>query len=365
MLKEYSATIRYALVIIDALLILPAFYVAYYLRTGPLSELRWFTKELSPVGDYLWLTFYLIVFTPIALYLVGAYQPFRREILFKAIGKIFFGIIMVIIFGGAMVFLRQEWVYSRSLLIIWGFLYCFFLFAQRILIISFLRSIRRRGFNYRQIGIVGTGQAALEVISAIQSHSFWGIKIEGLITEKGESRNNTFGLQRLGSLKNIDSILRRHALDDLYFTLGPTHESLEKIATACTLVGCSLYVVPWRGNSDHFRISAEQLGSIPLISYRNTPKAHLQRFIKRALDLLIASLAMIIFPVIYVIAGVLIKLDSPGPVLYSSVRLAHNRRRFQCYKFRTMVNDADKLIYLLKEVNDLIEKHDRVMIKLR
>ena len=353
MLKEYSATLRYALAIIDAFLILPAFYLSYYLRTGPLSELRWFPQELGPMGDYVWLIFYLIFFSPIALYLVGAYQPFRREIPFKAIGKLFFGIIMVIIFGGAIVFLRHEWIFSRSLLFLWGFLYFLLIFSQRLCIIFFLRNIRRKGFNYRQIGIVGTGKEALELISEIQSHSFWGIKIEGVITEKGESRHNKFGLQRLGSLKNIDSILRRHALDDLYFTLGPTHESLEKIATACTSVGCSLYVVPWQGNGDHFRISAEQLGSIPLISYRNVPKAHLQRFIKRAIDLLVASLVMILFPFIYVIAGVLIKLDSTGPVLYASVRVAHNRRRFRCYKFRTMVNDAEKLIHLLKKVNDL------------
>jgi exopolysaccharide biosynthesis polyprenyl glycosylphosphotransferase len=352
MLKEYSATIRYFLAIIDTLLIPPVFYIAYYLRTGPLSELRWFPKVLSTFGDYGWLIFYLIIFTPIALYLVGAYQPFRREIIFKAIGKLSFGIIMVMIFGGAIVFLRQEWVYSRSLLIIWGLLYCLVLFAQRLVIISFLRSIRRRGFNYRQIGIVGTGHTALELISEIQSHSFWGIKIEGVITEKEESHNNTLGLQWLGSLKNIDFILQRHALDDLYFTLGPTHKSLEKLAMTCTLVGCSLYVVPWRGKSDHFRISTEQLGSMPLISYRTVPKARLQLFIKRVMDLLLASLVMIMLPFIYVIAGVLIKLDSPGPVLYTSVRVAHNRRRFRCYKFRTMVNDAERLIHLLDKVDE-------------
>lgn len=353
MLKEYSATIRYALAIIDALLILPAFYMAYYLRNGPLSELQWFAKELNPLGNYVWLSFYLIIFTPIALYLAGAYQPFRREILLKAIGKLFFGIIMVIIFGGAIVFLKQEWIYSRSLLILWGFFYCLLLVTLRLFIISFLRNIRRKGFNYRQIGIVGTGKEALELISEIQSHSFWGIKIEGVITDKEESSNNTFGLQWLGSLKNIDSILQSHALDDLYFTLGPTHESLEKVAATCTLVGCSLYVVPWRGNDDHFRISAEQLGSIPLISYRTVPQASLQLFIKRILDLFIASLVMIMFPFTYVMVGVLIKLDSEGPILYSSARVAHNRRRFRCYKFRTMIQDAEKRLHLLEKINDL------------
>lgn len=353
MLKEYSATLRYLLALIDVFLILPAFYMAYYVRSGPLSELRWFAKELDPLGNYLWLSFYLIIFTPITLYLVGAYQPFRRETLFKETRKLFFAIIMVIIFGGAIVFLRQEWLYSRALLLGWALIYFVIITSQRVVLISSLRRIRKSGFNYRQIGIVGAGQEALEVISEIESHSFWGMKIEGVITEKEGSRHDRGGLKTLGSLKNLDSILRRHALDDLFFALGPTHKSLEKVATACALVGCSLYVVPERRDGFPLQISVEKLGSIPLISYRNATKAHRQFFIKRALDFLIASLVMVMFPVIYVIVGAMIKLDSPGTVLYPSGRVAHNRRRFRCYKFRTMVNDAEKLVHLLEEVNDL------------
>jgi exopolysaccharide biosynthesis polyprenyl glycosylphosphotransferase len=352
MLREYSATFRYLLVLVDGILILPAFFLGYYLRSGPLADLRWFTRTLGPLHDYTWLACYLIIFTPIILYLMGVYQPFRRETLLRVVVKLFFSVALVVLFSGAVVFFRQEWVYSRALLLNWAFIYFVIIASKRILLISFLRGIRRSGFNFRRIGIVGTGAEALDVISEIQANRFWGLKIEGVITEEDESSKDIFGLKLLGSLRDIVHILRGHEIDDLYFTLGHNHGSLEAIVTVCAQIGCSLYVVPWRKDDYNFQISTEQLGSVSLISYSNVPKARRQLFIKRSVDFLIASLVMLAFPLIYVIVGVAMKLDSPGPVLYSSIRVGHNRRRFRCYKFRTMVTDAEKLIHLLKSVNE-------------
>jgi exopolysaccharide biosynthesis polyprenyl glycosylphosphotransferase len=200
---------------------------------------------------------------------------------------------------------------------------------------------------------VGKNDLAREVIAEIEAHSFWGIQIEGIISTDKVTPEEIFGLKVLGKFSDIEPILREHAIDDVYYTHIPSHKSLEQLQKACIMVGCTLYVVPRRKEGIHCKVTVEHLGSIPLISYRNVPKASLQRFIKRVNDLLITSLIMIIFPFIYMIVGVMIKLDSPGPVLYSSVRVAHNRRRFRCYKFRTMVNDAEKHTHLLEKINEL------------
>jgi len=314
----------------------------------------WFAKRIGPLSEYSWLICYLIIITPIVLYLMGAYQPFRRETFPKVVNKLFFSIIIVIIFSGAIIFFREEWVYSRSLLFGWGFIYLIFVLFQRLLVISFLRSIRRSGFNFRRIVIVGAGRSALEVIAEIQAHSFWGMRIVGMITT-GDiiTHKEIFGLKVLGSLSDINKILREHAIDEVYCTHVPSRKSLEKLKIACIMVGCSVYVVAERKKGFTCKISAEELGSIPLISYRSVPEAHCQIFIKKTIDLFIAGLVMLVFPLIYVIVGVVIKLDSPGPVLYSSIRVAHNRRRFRCYKFRTMEKGAEKLAHLLDEVNEL------------
>ncbi|MBW2040283.1 MAG: sugar transferase, partial [Deltaproteobacteria bacterium] len=351
MLKEYSATFRYLLVIIDIVIILPAFWLGYYLRTGPLSE--WFEKGLGPLQDYAWLVCYLIIFTPLALYLLGAYRPFRTENLLRIIARLFISVILIIGSEAVILFFKQEWMYSRSLLLGWGLIYFALIASERVLLVSFLRSVRRGGFNFRRVAIAGTGKEAQEVVEEINANRFWGLRIEGIITEGEKTEGEIFGLKILGSLREIESIIKKHVIDDLYFTLGTFHDSLLMVTETCALVGCSLYIVPPIRDGYFTKIRTNNLGSIPLLSCRNGPIAPLQLFVKREVDLLISGMVMLIFPLIFLIIGVMIRLDSKGPILYASTRVAHNRRKFKCYKFRTMVKDADKLVHLLKEVDEI------------
>lgn len=353
MLKEYSAAGRYIMAIVDVLSILVAFYLSYYLRVGPLSNMPWFTAKLSPLQDYLWLIAFLITCTPLLLYLGGAYRPFRRASLLRILINLALSVILTLFFSGAVLFFSRSWAYSRGLLILWALIYFLIIASGRIVFISLLRGIRRKGFNFRRIAIVGENGAARAVIAEIQAHSFWGMLIEGIITTKNVTRKEIFGLKVLGTLNDIDIILREHAIDDVYCTHVPSRKSLEQLKRAC-IVGCALYIVPERKREySNSKVLVEQLGSIPLLTYRAVSNAYLQRFIKRALDLLFAGIVMLFFPLIYLVVGTAIKLDSPGPVFYFSTRVAHNRRRFRCYKFRTMVKNAEKSIHLLDEVNEL------------
>jgi len=353
MLKEYSAAGRYMMAMVDALCILLAFFLSYYLRVGPLSNMPWFTERLSPLQHYLWLVGFLIVCTPLLLYWGGAYRPFRRENLLRILINLAFSVILTLFFSGAVLFFSRSWAYSRSLLILWASIYFLIIASGRILYISLLRVIRSKGFNFRRIAIMGENDVAREVIAEIQAHSFWGMQIEGIITTRDVDRKEIFGLKVLGTLSDIESILRDYAIDEIYCTHVSSRKSLENLRRACIITGSSLYIVPEQKEGLSCKISTEHLGSIPLIAYRTVSKAYLQRFIKRAIDFLISGIVMLVFPLIYVVVGAAIKLDSPGPVVYSSIRVAHNRRRFRCYKFRTMLNDAEKCIHFLDEVNEL------------
>jgi len=352
MLKEYSSAGRYMMAMVDTLCILLAFFLSYYLRVGPLSNMQWFAEKLSPLRDYIWLVAFLIICTPLILYWGGAYRPFRRASLLSVLINLAFSVILTLFFSGAVLFFSQSWAYSRSLLIVWALVYFLIIASGRILYISLLRGIRRKGFNFRRIAIVGENDAAREVIAEIQAHSFWGLRIEGIIRTKDITHEEISGLKVLGGLGNVAQVLRGYTIDEVYCTHVPSRKSLEQLKRACIMVGCALYVVPERREEYNCKVLTAQLGSIPLLAYRTVPKACLQRFIKRAIDSVIAGIVMLVFPLIYVAVGVAEKLDSPGPVLYSSIRVAHNRRRFRCYKFRTMVQDAENLIHLLDEVDE-------------
>ncbi|RLG68204.1 MAG: hypothetical protein DRO11_09325, partial [Methanobacteriota archaeon] len=209
MLRELTYVFRLLLGIADALIVVPAFWLAHYLRTRLLATLPLFQKRLGPFQDYAWLAFYLMVVTPLILQFLGAYQPFRKERLPKIMGRLLLGVAISMALGATFVFFKQEWFYSRSLLLLWGAIYFCTIAMERIALVMFLRHIRRRGFNLHNIAIVGTGELAGKVISEIEAHRFWGMRIVGIIEEKSQERmERQKGIEVLGRVDEIEDILR-------------------------------------------------------------------------------------------------------------------------------------------------------------
>ena len=92
----------------------------------------------------------------------------------------------------------------------------------------------------------------------------------------------------------------------------------------------------------------EGIGTIPLISLHQERQPVAELLLKRALDLIGAAVALVLLAPVMLLIALLIKLDSPGPVLYSAARAGRKGRPFRCFKFRTMVMDADNLKHALR-----------------
>jgi exopolysaccharide biosynthesis polyprenyl glycosylphosphotransferase len=95
----------------------------------------------------------------------------------------------------------------------------------------------------------------------------------------------------------------------------------------------------------------ERIGTIPLISLHRERLPVMELLLKRALDVLGAAMALVLLAPVMVLVALLIKLDSPGPVLYSAARAGRKGRPFRCYKFRTMVTGADNMKHGLRARN--------------
>jgi len=349
-LKDYSAHLRYSLFLVDFALLPLTFLLAYWLRADLLAS--FFDKPMEPLRAYSWLIPYMAVFSPVVLYLMHNYKPFRREEIWKVVARGLVATLLLTLLGGSLIFLAQHWLYSRALFSFWMGLYGACIVGSRLFIMTVLRRIRSRGYNFRTIVLVGWGEAAKEIASEIEAHSFWGLRIEGVILGGQERIDGDLPFPVLGRVDDFEEIVKERAIDEVFFTLEDDRRQLERVAKVCAMLGCSLHVIP-RKVDDSYRISAERLGSIPLLAYKRVPEARGQLFLKRLIDLMVSAVIMAVFPLIYAVVGLAIKMDSEGPVLYRGLRVGHNRRRFYCYKFRTMVKDADKMISLLEEVNEL------------
>jgi exopolysaccharide biosynthesis polyprenyl glycosylphosphotransferase len=85
----------------------------------------------------------------------------------------------------------------------------------------------------------------------------------------------------------------------------------------------------------------ERIGDMPLISLHEERLPVVELFLKRALDVAVAGVALVLLAPALAVIAILVRLDSPGPVLYAALRAGRKGRPFRCYKFRTMVSDAE------------------------
>ena len=354
MLKGKDYSLRYGLRIFDVLLAVPSFYAAYYLHIEIITPLFSFLfTGLYPIEIYTWILHYTIPLCLIIFHLSGLYKPFQVEPLKKIPLRIFgsIGILTLVEYTAIYVLLKRFYV-SRFFIFLFMGVYLTLLIIMRLLLFILLYRMRGRGFNDHQILVVGTGKTARDVYEEIEAHQFWGIKLLGFIA--GAKHTLNVPEQKvIGELQDLEPILKKEVVDEVFVAFDEKEVvDREEVFRTCERVGVNTYLVPAYYEWQLARSSTTNLGKLNLIRFFTVPINPYLLAIKRGIDILVASFALAFFPFLYLIVGLLIKWDSPGPVFYRQTRVAHNKRQFYCYKFRTMLKNADAQIELLEAIDE-------------
>lgn len=208
-----------------------------------------------------------------------------------------------------------------------------------------LKLYRRKGYNFRQVIIVGGGVNGLKIYESLIC-SDYGYKVLGYfdddLAKKGVMPNY------LGTLEDIIPFTEKEKVDEMYCTLPSSAEGkISKLIQFTEKNLIRFLYIPGFHKYIRRRFSLFFLESTPVLSLRNEPLQHFSnRFAKRSFDLVLSTLALItVFPIIYIIFGIIIKLSSPGPIFFVQKRTGLNGNGFDCYKFRSMRpnKEADKL----------------------
>jgi exopolysaccharide biosynthesis polyprenyl glycosylphosphotransferase len=354
MLKEKDRLLRNGLRLFDLILSVPAFYIAYHVHITLIApRFPSLFTGLFPVAYYTWILALAIPLGLILFHLGGLYDRLRLE----SKGRTFWKILRVMALFIAALYLGVHVVvkatyFSRFFIFLYGLFYTALLLGFRFLILSFLERIRERGFNVHQTLIIGTGEGAREVYERIEAYRFWGLHLLGFIA----CSPRVLHIPRekiIGTLEDLETILRGRVIDEVFVTLSEEEmPNREDILRACESVGVPVYLVPVRYEWQLSRSTTTSLGDIHLIRFSPVPDRPFPLGVKRGIDLAVSSLVLLVFPLLCLVVGLLIKLDSPGPVLYRQIRVSHNKRKFNCYKFRTMILEADRHIHLLEGLDE-------------
>jgi exopolysaccharide biosynthesis polyprenyl glycosylphosphotransferase len=204
-----------------------------------------------------------------------------------------------------------------------------------------------RGIGVTRILIVGSGRIGKALARWFQENRHLGYLVCGFL----DSEPSTDPLV-LGTVNDLQKFALTHFVDELFITLPAERELVKKTVVEARELGLGLKLVPDLYDGFGWKVPLHMIGGFPVMDLLWQPIPAVGLMTKRFLDVVVATVAMVITAPLFAVIAVLIKLDSPGPVFYDSDRVGRKGRRFKCHKFRTMVVDADMQKEKLRSANE-------------
>lgn len=223
-------------------------------------------------------------------------------------------------------------------------LFFFCLAAYRLTFRYMLKKYRKSGGNSRTVILVGVNMT--ELYKEMTGDPTTGFRIIGYFNDQ-PSTNYPHSIPYLGTPREVVTYLQSNPVEQIYCCLPSIHsKDILPIINYCENHLIRFYSIPDVRNYLHHRVHFEMFGNVPIFTIREEPLTQVEnRMFKRVFDILFSGLFLItLFPIVYLIIGIAIKVSSPGPILFRQKRSGENGNEFWCYKFRSMrVNkDSDK-----------------------
>lgn len=256
-------------------------------------------------------------------------------------------------------YLTRGYAISRIVVVVTVFLTMFMLMARRAL----WRKLRERryltGLEVRNVLIVGDGRVGHALRNHLEALPHMGFRFKGFISLQ-EIREREVNPHTVGDLRNCVAVARSLFVDEIYFSTPAEKHTVISIVEEARALGIDVRVVPDLYDGLAWNARVEYVGQFPTIPLHRREFARGAFVLKRALDILLASAALLVAsPFMFAIA-ILVRLDSSGPIFYRAERIGRKGRVFQCFKFRTMVPNADRLRTQLAHMNE----RDSVLFKI-
>ena len=212
--------------------------------------------------------------------------------------------------------------------------------SYRLAFRYFLDLHRNQGGNVRKVILIGSHENMQELYHAMTDDPTSGYRVLGYFEDFPSDRYPS-DVSYLGHPQEVNNFLKQNVgrVDQLYCSL-PSARSAEivPIINYCENHLVRFFSVPNVRNYLKRRMHFEMLGNVPVLSIRREPLELLEnRIVKRTFDIVCSTLFLCtIFPFIYIIVGVAIKMSSPGPIFFKQKRSGEDGKEFWCYKFRSM-----------------------------
>jgi len=209
----------------------------------------------------------------------------------------------------------------------------------------------REGLETRNVLIVGAGRVAHALRNHLESLRHLGFRFKGFValTEREAESGDA---DVIGDVRNTLQLARSLFVDEIFFSVPAEKKLVIALVEEARALGIDVRVVPDLYDGLAWNAPVEYIGQFPTIPLHRRDFPMGSFLMKRLLDIVLSSLAIFVSAPFILLIAVAVRLGSPGPIFYKAARIGRKGRTFSCYKFRTMVVDAEKLKADLEHMNE-------------
>jgi len=338
----------------DALLIVLAFATAYYVRYK--LQLGRLVDPANHVGILTYAPFAaLLVIASLLSYRFSGIYPYKpgRSLVEETYTIGTATTLAVVILSGINL-IYEPLSYSRLLFLYTAIFVTFFLGTSRLFIVQMRSHLRRYGIGVRRVLLVGAGDVGRMVMRTMVARPELGYQVAGFLDDNPVRGQTNIGPYRaLGPIINFHQVISQEIVDNVIICLPwQSHELIQQLLHTCEQNQIRAQLVPDYFHFTKNQVRVEDLNGIPLLGTRDLSIQGWNYIVKRTADIVLCVGALLLgWPLILGIV-LAIYVDSQGPIIYKQQRIGKNGKPFACYKFRSMVADADARRHEIAMLNE-------------
>lgn len=334
-----------SLVLLDALMVVLAFVLAYELRV----RVPW----PEPLANVYPLTGYFGFLVLLVGAVIATLFFFRQYYIPRALSRVdqVYYVTAAVSIGtlialalSTLIFKDNDAIihYPRAMIVYAWLLTILLILLARMLHQTVRLRLRDRGLGRDRLLIVGTGETARIILQRISWNQQLGYELIGIVNGAYGERE-ILGVPVLGTPEELPQLIEAHAIDEVIIAMPEAgHRETVRVISYCERDRVTIKVFPDIFQFVTSQATIDDLGGLPLLSVRDYALRGYMLIFKRAIDLIGAIVGLVVLSPLLLLTAIAIKLESPGPVFFVQPRMSLDGRRFMMIKFRSMRKDAEK-----------------------
>ena len=286
-----------------------------------------------------WILLFVITGVYKKLYLVSRLDEFLRIAKASFIGVL----ILFFITGNEQ---QNTWEVQRQSVVLYGFIVFAMMSVSRFIIRSIQKFLAQKGKGLHKAIIIGAGKSAKIAYDDLKRNKILGMEVLGFVSLNGQDPDPSLGIDKtqiLGNIDEIEQIIDKWQVQDVMVALDPEHrEKLVSIIAKTDSPEISLKLLPDFHQVVSGLSKTNQIFGMPLIEVSPEPMQLWEQVTKRIIDIMISIIVLTLTLPFLLLIGLLVCLSSKGPAIYKQTRVGRKGKPFTMYKFRTMLEDAEK-----------------------